>query len=81
MGTGSPPWAGPAPVEKIQVLEVAVDRVVTVNKFIDRELPIMVPQVEVVDRRVEVPVVQERVVEVPVHPTAMPSVWCRGHSP
>lgn len=61
----------PGPVERIQVLEVAVDRVVAVEKFIDREVPVMVEKVEVVDRRVEVPVTHERVVQVPVEATAL----------
>jgi len=60
----------PGPVERIQVLEVAVDRVVAVEKFIDREVPVMVEKVELVDRRVEVPVTHERVVQVPVEATA-----------
>jgi len=49
-----------------------VDRLVHVDRVIEVEVPVLVPEVRIVDRRIEVPVCHERVVQVPVEPGGPP---------
>lgn len=50
------------------MVEVPTERVVTVDRVVEKQVVVTVPTVEVVERRVEVPVMHERVVQVPVEP-------------
>ena len=64
----------PALLETIKVLEVPTERVVTIDRVVEKPVPVTIPSIEVVEKRVEVPVIQERVVEVQVEATGM----CNG---
>jgi len=67
-------------VERVKVVEVPTERVVTVDRVVEKQVVVTVPTVEVVERRVEVPVMHERVVQVPVEATALwIVVFAAGH--